>query len=429
MRYIRRCLVFAALVAALALVACAPSAKTNKPAINVPTVAPPTRDSLGFYEYTPQQMRAAFGIDKLIAQGYTGKGQTVVVIDSFGSPTLQQDVTDFDKRYNLPPLDLKILSPLGTVPFDASNKEMVSWLGETSLDVEIIHAVAPDAHVVLLTSPVDETEGVAGLPQFLQLEQYAVNNHLGNIVSQSWGASEVSLNNAAGQQEVQQWTSFYQRATTQQGITFIAASGDNGVTDYTDATLQHLSPTPTIGFPADEPWVTAVGGTTIIPHGNNYNQVAWSGSEGGFSAFFPEPAFQQSLSSSVQSQLQNRRGVPDVAAPADPRTGFSFRDFGLWDVAGGTSAAAPFWAGLMAIANQEAGHPLGDVNPALYKLGASGSYTKNYIDITSGNNSVYNKGVSLQGYNAVRGWDPITGLGAPNAANLVPALVSATKQG
>src|SRR5205807_5291716 len=111
---------------------------------------------------------------------------------------------------------------------------MVGWAGETTLDVQIIHAIAPGANIVVLTSPVSETEGVIGLPEFLQLEQYAIDHHLGNIISQSWGASEATLKDATGRKEVQKWDTFFQKATMQQGITFFAASGDNGATDFTD---------------------------------------------------------------------------------------------------------------------------------------------------------------------------------------------------
>src|SRR5439155_14877377 len=129
------------------------------------------------YCYTPHQFRVAYGVESLVEQGFTGKGQTVVDIVSFGSPTLQQDMDVFDKQFGLPPITLHIIAPIGTKPFDAKNKDMVGWAGETTLDVQIIHAIAPEAGIVVLTSPVSETEGTIGLPQFLQLEHYAVDHH------------------------------------------------------------------------------------------------------------------------------------------------------------------------------------------------------------------------------------------------------------
>ncbi len=377
--------------------------------------------------YTPQQIRDAYGVTPLYNKGYRGQGQTVVIIDSYGSPTLRQDVAVFDQQYGLPPVKLQTLAPLGSVPFNPGDKEMRGWQGETTLDVEMVHAVAPEASIVVLTSPVDETEGVAGLPQFLQLEQYAVTHHLGTIVSQSWAASEVSLNDAAGQAEIAQWNTFFQQATTQDHITFFGSSGDNGATDYVDASLSSYSSTPTTSFPGDNPWVTSVGGTTLTDAGGSYQEVAWNSqggaSGGGFSRFYATPPFQQGLPASAQSQLNGRRGVPDVAAAADPTTGLAIYIAGQWTLAGGTSAGSPFWAGVMAIANQIAGRPLGYINPALYEVAGSSQYDSAFRDVTSGDNSFSGGGVNVQGYQAGPGWDAVTGLGTPNAEKLIPLLI------
>jgi subtilase family serine protease len=376
--------------------------------------------------YTPHQFQVAYGVDTLLKQGFTGKGQTVVDIVSFGSPTLQQDMNVFDQQFGLPPIQLQIMAPLGTKPFDPSSKDMVGWAGETTLDVQIIHAIAPDANIVVLTSPVAETEGVVGLPEFLQLEQYAIDHHLGNIFSQSWGASEATLKDTAGRQEVQKWDAFFQK-NTQAGMTYLASSGDNGATDVTNMDATKFASTPTIGFPADSSWVTAVGGTTVTRQGTTIHESAWNKSEGGFSALFPVPDYQQTLPPTIQSQALHRRGVPDIAAAADPLTGLAFYEAGQWTLAGGTSASAPLWAGLIAIADQMAGHPLGFINPALYKLAQSPNYAQDFHDITIGNNSVDEGGVQVTGYSATQGWDAVTGWGTPNAAHLLPDLVSAMK--
>ncbi|HEX8732414.1 MAG TPA: S53 family peptidase [Ktedonobacterales bacterium] len=379
--------------------------------------------------YTPQQMRAAYGLTALYTSGKRGAGQAVVLIESYGSPTLQQDLAVFDHQFGLPEVQLQVLSPLGTVPFDSNNSEMTGWQGETTLDVEMVHAMAPDAKIVVLTSPVDETEGVAGLPEFLKLEQYAVANHLGNIFSQSWAASEVSLTDAAGQAEIAQWEAFYQQAAQQDHITIFGSSGDSGATDYVsfvDGQLGPLSPTATTSFPDDSPWVTAVGGTTLTTSGGAFHEVVWNNggaSGGGVSKFFSTPSFQRSLPQSDQQILQGKRGVPDVAAAADPQTGLAIYIAGQWTLAGGTSAAAPLWAGVMAVANQVAGKPLGYINPSLYKIAASSQYSSAFRDITQGDNSYSDKGVTVQGYQATTGWDPTTGLGSPNAANLIPLLI------
>ncbi|HLZ61294.1 MAG TPA: S53 family peptidase [Ktedonosporobacter sp.] len=377
---------------------------------------------------TPHALRTAYGVESLIQQGFTGKGQTVIDLVSFGSPTIQQDMAVYDKAVGLPPIDLQIISnPFNLAEYDP-RQDKPGWAGETTLDVQIIHAIAPDAKVIVLSSPVAETEGTIGLPEFRQLEQYVIDHKLGNIVSQSWGASEITLEDQAGQQELQKWNTFYQNATTQQGMTYFGSSGDEGATDHADLTTDKLSSVATTSFAADSPWVTSVGGTTMLRQNGTFVESAWSHSGGGFSRFYQTPDYQHLLPASVQSQLNNRRGVPDVSAVADPETGLAMYEDGQWTMAGGTSASAPVWAGLMAIANQMAGHPLGFINPALYKLAASSTYAQDFHDITVGNNT-YNDGtVRVTGYPAVSGWDPVTGLGTPNAEKLLPDLIAAMKQ-
>jgi subtilase family serine protease len=374
---------------------------------------------------TPQALRAVYNVEPLLQQGYTGQGQTVIDIVSFGAPTLQQDLDVFDKQFNLPPLTVQVISPIHEAPQGLNDAS--GWAEETELDVEIIHAIAPGAKIVVLTSPIDELEGTSGLPEFLQLEQYAVTHHLGNIISQSWGASELTLEDQQGQKELQKWNSFYQQETTQDGITFFSSSGDNGATDYADLQAKHLAKVRTTSFAPDDPWVTAVGGTAVKENGKNYSETVWNNGDGagggGFSRFFAMPDYQKLLPVATRSQFNNHRGVPDVSADADPNTGLAVYLSGQWSQAGGTSASAPLWAALMAIANQMAGHPLGFINPTLYKLAMSSAYQRDFYDITTGNNS--DNGVS--GYSAAPGWDAASGLGTPNAANLLPDLVAALK--
>lgn len=392
----------------------------------------PSDVHLGGGCFTPQALRAAYGVDKLIQQGITGKGQTIVDIVSFGSPTLQADMDAFDKQFGLPPITIKVEAPLGTTPLNTCASEMSGWAGETTLDVQIIHAIAPDAGIVVLTSPVDETEGTIGLPEFLKLEQYAVDHQLGYIFSQSWSASEATLADAAGQAEVKAFSDFY-KTITGQGYTVLTASGDNGaadigaITDPCKTPTQPITTTRTVGFPADVPWVTTVGGTTLDMTGSDYTESAWNGSGGGVSKFFATPPAQQSLPSTVQQLLGGKRGLPDVAADADPATGLAFYINGHWDLAGGTSASTPLWAGIIALADQKAGHPLGDVNPALYALGAANGTNHDFRDITTGDNNADAQGTQVAGFPAVAGWDPVTGWGAPLADRLVPDLVTAAK--
>lgn len=369
---------------------------------------------------TPIAMRKAYGIQSLYQKGYTGKGQTVIDIVSFGSPTIQKDMQVFDQTFNLPPVNLQVIAPLN-VPESDPHHDKSGWADETTLDVQIIHALAPDAKIVLLVSPVAETEGTFGLPEFRQLEQYTIDHKLGYIVSHSWGASELTFKDAKGQAELKAWDQLLEKATTQLGMTYFSSSGDNGATDYADLSATKIANVPTTSFAASSPWVTSVGGTNLVNNHGIYKEVAWTGSGGGFSQFYSIPDYQKLLPSAVQGQLKNRRGVPDVSAVADPFTGMAVYIKGNWTQAGGTSASSPVWSAIMALANQMAGRPLGFINPALYKIAASGSYQQAFRDITQGNND--NPSAKVKGYQAVAGWDAVTGLGTPNAEYLVPALI------
>ena len=419
-------------ICAVMLVACGPTVPITRHATATP--ATPGGD-FAPQSYTPAQILDAYGITALHQQGITGKGQTVVLIESYGDPTLQSDIDQFSGRYGLPQVTVQVLAPLGTVPFDPSNSEMTGWAGETALDAEIVHAVAPDASIVVMTSPVDETEGTIGLPEFRRLEQQAVSQHLGNVISQSWGASEATLSDAAGQAEIARWTAFYQQATTKQGITFTTGTGDNGATDYTDLKATQLASSPTTSFPTDQPWVTAVGGTELLTDGSgHYEETVWNGCDGGaggggFSQFTPIPDFQKALPLSSLSQSNGHRGAPDVSADAAPCSGWPIYVGGQQHRIGGTSAGAPLWAALAALADQMAGHPLGFINPALYAIGVSSKAAQDFRDVTQGNNSVDDGSVQVQGYTAGPRWDPASGFGSPIADHLLPDLVAAAQGG
>jgi subtilase family serine protease len=406
-----------------------------------PAVAPTDaecRAAFGVPCYSPQQMQTAYNVAPLLNAGYTGAGQTIVIVDAFGSPTIQQDLATFDGDYGLPaPPSFQVLAPLGTAAFDPTNTDMVQWAIESALDVEWAHAIAPGAAIVLLTSPVDETQGVQGMPQFLQLEQYALAHHLGGIISQSWGATEETLTPPAGRQVVEQFEALY-RSAARDHVTVLAAAGDYGSANFElDSTTFY--PFPTVNYPASSPWVTAVGGTTLTadPSGTYQSEVAWNDNSpwgvpiatgGGVSALFGEPSYQAGLNRADRSIPRGHRGLPDVAYNADPYGSpipvyLSFLPQAGYYLVGGTSEGSPQWAGLVAVGNQLAGHPLGFLNPSLYRLAPSGAYAASFHDITSGNNS--NEGVP--GFSAAPGWDPTTGWGSPNAANLLPDLIAAQR--
>ena len=400
------------------------------------SVKPPTYAQclglIGSPCYSPQLIRKAYGVTPVLNSGFTGKGQSIVIIDSFGSPTIRQDLKVFDQGYGLPdPPSLKILAPLGTINFDPNNSNMVSWASETTLDVEWSHALAPDASIVLMTSPVSETEGVQGLPEFLFLEKYAVSHNLGKIISQSWGATENTLFNPGGKQIFNQFNDFYKQAS-QDGVTIFASSGDSGSSNVDINGNDYLFPT--IIFPASSPYVTAVGGTSLFASstGNYQSETVWDevaqgagAGGGGISQVFKEPAYQTAnLPASGQSILNGFRGIPDISYNADPLTSilvyFSFipGQPGFFQ-SNGTSEGSPQWAGIIADADQMAGHPLGFLNPALYQLGNSSDAANSYHDITVGNNGYNN----IPGYDATTGWDPASGWGSPRTADLLKALI------
>jgi len=380
--------------------------------------------------YSPQQIQNAYGLTPILKAGYTGAGQTIVIIDSFGTPTIAQDLHTFDTTYGLPdPPSFTVLSPLGTVPFDPTNSDMVSWAFETTLDVEWSHAMAPGASIVLLTSPVSETEGVQGMPQFLALEEFALKHRLGKVISQSWGATENTLFTPAGQAVFAGFEDFYKRAA-ENGITVLAGAGDSG---SSNVELDRVTtyPFPTVGYPASSPNVTAVGGTSLYadPAGKYQFEIVWNdhyigGGGGGVSQKFAEPYYQYSLPAPVQSELNNYRGIPDVSYNADPNTailvyvGFLGGTANGFYFIGGTSEGSPQWAGIIADANQLAGRPLGFLNPKLYAIGEAGGF---FHDITWGNNA-YNGFNGVPGYVATPGWDLATGWGTPDLGTLLSEL-------
>src|SRR5215813_7912379 len=264
--------------------------------------------------YSPQEIHNAYGLTSLLNAGYTGVGQTIIIVVSFGSPTITEDLKTFDAAFGLPdPPSFTVLAPLGTVPFDPNDPGQVGWAFETTLDVEWAHAMAPGANIVLLTSPVSETEGVQGMPEFLLLEQYALNHRLGKIISQSWGATENTLFTTTGRQIFEDFERFYQDAA-QQNVTVLASTGDSGSAnvDINGTTY----PFPTVIFPASSPLVTAVGGTSLYADtsGKYQSETVWKNGLGaggrGVSQHFSEPLYQKLLLNSAQKSLRNHRASP-----------------------------------------------------------------------------------------------------------------------
>jgi subtilase family serine protease len=399
--------------------------------------------TFGIACYGPSDMRNQYDLNPLYAEGVTGAGQTIVIFDSYGSPTIQSDLHTFDVAYGLPdPPSFKVISPEGTPklnydkvgsPADFHNKNIgteIGWAYETTLDVEWSHAIAPGANILLVTTPVAETEGVQGLQNIINAMQYVLAHHLGNVFSQSFATTEQAFKGNSDQALLPRYDQVYQQAAAQ-GVSVFAASGDGGVANTDKQGNVFLFPT--VQFPASDPNVTAVGGTEIypLPPGSitSYSaEEVWNdgfgAGGGGYSVVFTRPGYQNGVVSNAM------RGLPDVAYNAavisavnvyesfDPTTSPG------WALIGGTSAATPQWAALAALAdNYAANHgkgPVGFLNPKLYVIGTNpAKYAADFHDITLGNNSFD----GITGFSAASGWDAASGWGTPDAAHLIPDLV------
>jgi subtilase family serine protease len=399
--------------------------------------------------YDPAQIQTAYNEQPLFSRGITGKGQTIVIVDSYGSPTIQSDLATFDAQTGLPaPPSFKIIQPAGAVPpYDPTNSLMASWAGETTLDVEWSHTIAPGANILLVETPVAETEGVAGFPQIVRAENYVINHHLGQVISQSLDATEQTFPSAAS---IQHLRSAYFNALAHH-VTVLAASGDTGASNYANAAETALYTYPVVGWPASDPLVTGVGGTQLSLNSSGqrtapdqvwndtYNtslQEVFYGDAGpnplatggGKSAVFSRPWYQNG----VANVVGRSRGVPDIAmSGACSGLVDTYQSFGGeaagWYVVCGTSEASPLFAGIVALTDQVARHPVGFINPALYALSAERA--PGLVDITHGNNTVgFTQNGTLytvQGYSAGRGYDLASGVGTVNAALFVPELARA----
>ena len=410
---------------------------------------PTTADCEQLYKvacYVPGQIRRAYNIPALYEQGVTGRGTTIVIVDSFGSPTIRQDLAFFDKTFGLPaPPGFTIIRPAGTVPrYDPNNSDMVGWAGETTLDVEYAHVIAPGARILLAETPVSENEGTHGFPQIVAAETYVIRHHLGDVISQSFSATEQTFPSAAA---VRALRGAYQLAARNR-VTVLAASGDSGPADVKrDGTTYY--PFPVTSWPGSDPLVTGVGGTQlhVDAHGRPAAPTAWNDTDdraagefaqgnagpdplaggGGRSVVFPRPGYQDG----VKNVTGAGRGVPDISMSAacngSVDTYSTYRGaLRGWSPVCGTSEATPLFAGIVALADQVAGHRLGLINPALYRLAAAGE--PGIVDVTRGNTTVsFRQGGTLHtvpGYAAGPGYDLASGVGTVNAPYLVRELAA-----
>ncbi len=396
--------------------------------------------------FSPQAIQAAYNLGPLYAAGLNGRGMTIAIVDSYGSDTIAHDLHVFDQAFGIAPIcgeegvtctagmptfsQLHLQgAPATKAPPSTSNapgqEDKSAWALEVSLDVETAHAMAPGANILLVTTPTAETLGVQGFPDMMNAEQYVVDHHLANVISQSFASTEQAFGSAQSLQN-----------------------------------LRHafVSSTPAVWWPASDPLVTGVGGTYLCTDATNtvarvvdsvsppsncqsnpgVAEVGWIAAGGGFSSVFSKPAYQNTLPAG-STPIGAMRGVPDIGLQASSRTGalvyISLPPDGSsglmcgsapcssgWFDIGGTSLSCPQWAAMVAIADQLAGHGLGLINPALYSIASNpAQYASDFFDITTGNNADF-----VAGYPATPGWDPVTGLGTPNAARLIPDLVAAS---
>jgi hypothetical protein len=331
--------------------------------------------------HTPAQIAQAYGFNQVaFSNGVKGNGagQTIAIVDAYVDPNISSDLQKFDSQFGLaaPPSFSQLVEQGAT-----ANS---GWSLETALDVEWAHAMAPDANIVLVEA------NNSSLGSLLSAVNYARNLASVSVVSMSWGSSEFASETA--------YDSYFTTPAGHIGITFVASSGDAGAGTT---------------WPSVSPNVLAVGGTTLSTSasGAYTGETAWSGSGGGVSSFETEPSYQTSV------QSTGARTTPDVAFDADPNSGFTVYDsvpYGGqngWFEVGGTSAGAPQWAALVAIADQgRAISGLGSLSNAqstLYTLPAA-----DFHDVASGSN----------GFAATSGYDLATGRGSPVVASIVNAL-------
>ena len=376
--------------------------------------------------YTPLQYRQAYDLNPLYRAGVTGKGRTIVIVDSFGSPTIQHDLDVYSAQFGIPSTHVQVVKWGDVPPFDPTNPDHTGWAGESTLDVEMAHAVAPDAHILLVETGVAETEGVTGLPEMMDAEKSLVDHGVGDVITQSFGATENTFPgfDQGDFSSIQNLRYAYKDAQ-RHGVTVLASSGDGGATDATaDGSSDY--PYRVNSWPSSDPLVTSIGGTQLHldDAGNRtapdsvYNDYGAGG--GGQSHVFARPLYQNG----VRQVVGDRRGTPDISMSAAVDGGAwvysSFDPTAVgWDVYGGTSEASPLFSGIVALADQVAGHRVGDIHQALYALAKGSPKFSGIVDVADGTNNSYD---GVTGYTAVKGYDMATGVGTLDAARFVPAL-------
>jgi subtilase family serine protease len=312
--------------------------------------------------YRPADLQAQYDFGPLYGVGDNGSGQTIVIFDSFGSPTIRQDLATFDSAFGLPaPPSFNVYMPEGKVnynytqtpsPVDLHNKNVgtkLGWAYETTLDVEWAHSMAPGTSIDLVVTPNAETQGVQGIPNMQNAQSFALSHHLGSIWSNSWSATEQGFHNTAS---IRQLDKFYARAAGE-GITAFFATGDAGVANPDKQ--GRVYPFATVTYPSSSSNVSAVGGTEVAAPTASISsyqpESVWNdgygAGGGGYSAVFPEPSDQSAAGIGDPSGM---RGLPDVSMNAAVISAvLIYESFDPtvapgWTVEAGTSEATPLWA-------------------------------------------------------------------------------------
>jgi subtilase family serine protease len=354
------------------------------------------------------------------------------LIEAFDDPTIRTDLQLFDKTFGLPDPQLKVIAPFGVPPFDPKDPQQTGFAGETALDVEWTHVMAPDAAIVVVQAK------STSLTEISKAIQFAVQKNIGDVISMSFGAGEQCVDSKV----IEQLHAVFQQARTQKQ-TLLASAGDSGsAAQDCDVSGNLVTLTQGASHPASDPLVTSVGGTTLLAGktGVYQSETTWNEADkghgatgGGFSSVFAKPDFQQNITGAT-------RGIADLSFDADPLSGVPVVAGSLQPgktlivPIGGTSLGAPAVAGMTALFDQAAGRRLGFLNNALYRISENaGAYAKAFHDVQSGNNPFVfkdNNGnvVFVDGFNAAVGWDPPTGVGTPNAVNLAKILPQFIKE-
>ena len=410
------------------------------------TLTPPTtafcRAHFHIACYQPFQLQKAYNLAPLFGRGIDGRGRTIVIVDSFGSPTIQDDLKTFDQTFGLPdPPSFRVIQPAGAVPpfpedpFGVSDR--VSWAVETTLDVEWAHVIAPAANILLVETPTSETEGVQGFPEIVAAENFVIDHQLGDVISQSFGATEPTFPNADAIRDLR--GAFFN--ARRHRVTVLAASGDQGAAGLL-ADGSCCFPFPAVIWPSSDPLVTSTGGTqlNLDDQGNRLAaDIVWNDAGGGVSSVFRRPGFQ----SGVRKVVGSQRGMPDISMSAavdgavvifrsfpNPRGPNPTAPNPRFSLVAGTSEASPLFSGIVALADQVAGRRLGFLNQRLYEMGRD--QAAGIVDVTTGNNTItfcsancgtpQEQDTTIQGFTAVKGFDLASGWGTLDAARFVPEL-------